>query len=108
MSNTFRWTLEHYPMGVLEDGNGPVLDDIAHHYVCACGDPGCGVALALRQAWVAGARAGDHKPSLPDKRCHAGEAHGEHYWTPDKKNPSLEFHCEGVKAHPMVMIGRAR
>lgn len=107
MSNTFRWTEEHYPMGVLEDGNGPVLDDITHHYVCACGAPDCDLAVALREAWVAGARAGEHRPSLPDKQCPKVDAHGEHYWPPDKKNPGIEFHCRGISAHPLTMIGGA-
>lgn len=46
----------HLPMGVLETEQGPVGDDIAHHYVCWCGDTQCPLTLALDYAWKAGKR----------------------------------------------------
>lgn len=46
----------HLPMGVVTAGQGPVGDDIAHHYVCWCGDVECPLALALGHAWKAGRR----------------------------------------------------
>lgn len=46
----------HLPMGVLRGGEGPVGDDIAHHYVCWCGDTECPLTLALGHAWKSGRR----------------------------------------------------
>jgi len=44
---------EHLPMGVDEEGQGPVEPDPAHHYVCWCHQD-CPLNQALRASWTAG------------------------------------------------------
>lgn len=68
----------HIPMGVLADGQGPVLDDIAHHYVCWCGDVECPLSLALGRAWASGTRVAS--PALPMHQDYGGPCgHREAY-----------------------------
>ena len=49
----------HLPMGVDEQGRGPVEPDPAHHYECWCPDPECPLTMALQHAWSAGKRIGE-------------------------------------------------
>jgi hypothetical protein len=47
---------EHLPIGVNEQGQGPVEPEPAHHYECWCSDPECPLTMALQHAWFAGRR----------------------------------------------------
>lgn len=45
---------EHMPIPVDVNGQGPVLEDDAHAWICWCGAEECLLTKALAAAWVAG------------------------------------------------------